>query len=708
MLKHIVILSFVIIAFVIYFIGYLFTRTNRYEYFTSTSCNIPEYNLLHNGSFQNGKDIKELYQNNGNNKIIHLANPLKCSPCVLSQQGLLGSRLTTCSYIIKYPAKAGSNYKFSLWVAQTSDWNCSADGIVNFKLGSANLDGVRYSVADKTPINTITWQLYEFYFTTPSTDSLFIGIGNYPPTVRGVRYATGLQLVPYLPSDINFEYTIGLKTFLNASKFDGNTNIWEDESNANAVWSWKNKPSWSQTYFRTNNNVLTGFPSKNLEGRVQKGFTIIIRSRANLEVVGTAASTAPALTRPQTGGFSNLEGYDNMSPLDISNNEIQPTPMQHVPALSASSTTPMQLLRPFSALYMGGNQGVALEIGIPNTNDVISLNIGGRIFQTMKTVNPQLEHTYTFIYSKKSTGYAMDIWLNDMLFESFTNVPVLYFNNDAIRINRNLTWHANLYNVLLYNVPLDKSIIPDVYKYIAGLIPLPLQPVLIPLQPAIPAQPLQPLTDDQVQQACYNDCRRYSDDIWKCRKKSANCREMCSRPNFANDPVCYTRPNRNCPHVECKHGTYYVNRQSYGKDKRRARRLYSMNYPNCPVPKLLRRDSVDPADCPFVIQTDENPCKTDACDGVDWSKDYPTMSRRCKMDVADYCRKYGETDPACKCWSRRERDTQTCQNHRRHYEQPEDYNFTINDYNIKMHTDYDKVFDKGVKRGIGMCWGCST
>jgi hypothetical protein len=120
----------------------------------------------------------------------------------------------------------------------------------------------------------------------------------------------------------------------------------------------------------------------------------------------------------------------------------------------------------------------------------------------------------------------------------------------------------------------------------------------------------------------------------------------------------------------------------------------------------LRHSRVDPAECPFVIKGDMNPCNTEACDDVDWTQDYPKMSKACKMDIAHYCRQNGSLDPACKCWSNEHKNDPDCQEHRRHYERPEFFEFTVDDYNIRGHKDYNKVWDKGVKRGTELCYGC--
>lgn len=718
MKKQNVIILFIFIVFLCFattFGFHLYLNNYRvdYEHFTSTNCSDPEYNLLHNGSFQNGKDIKELNQNIGGNKIIKFQNPLKCSPFVLSQQGLLGATNKFSSYVLKYPIKPNYNYKFSIWVAKTADWS-STSLPVSFQLASSisstipsNTDGLnlKYAISDRVSVNNLSWELYEFYFTTLSNyKNLFIYIGTYLPTVRGIQYITGVQLVPYLPADINFEYTIGLQTFLNAIGFDSNTNIWEDNSNQNMSWSWKNKPIWNQNYFKTSTNILNGFPANKIPlDSSNKQLSIVIRSKSISEP-----------TEPTPTDSLLTESYDNMSPLGISNNSPLGVPspdMQPIPSMNRINYNVPILPRVNSAIYFPGNQSVALEIGIPNGNDVISLNIAGKIFQTTKKINPQLEHVYTFVYSKKSTGYTMDIWLNDYLFESIPNVPIIYFNNNKIQMNRNGNWDAYLYNVLIYNTALTPSIIPDLYKYISGASQQ-LLPVLIPVSTS--SIPLEP-TDDTLRNMCYEDCKAYSDDIWKCRKKSKNCNEFCKRPGSENDPICYSKKDEHhgghhnrCPNAECRHGTYYVDGQSYGKDKKRARRLYQTNFPGCNIPRVLQHSRVDPAECPFVIKGDMNPCNTDACDNVDWSKDYPKMSKQCKLDVAHYCRQNGELDPACKCWSNAEKNSPECRKHRQKYEKPEFFEFDINNYNINNHKDYDKIWKKGVSRGVEMCWGCSA
>ena len=76
MKKQNAIILFIFIVFLCFattFGFHLYVNNYRvdYEHFTSTNCSDPEYNLLHNGSFQNGKyrnpeDIRTLHCHMGN------------------------------------------------------------------------------------------------------------------------------------------------------------------------------------------------------------------------------------------------------------------------------------------------------------------------------------------------------------------------------------------------------------------------------------------------------------------------------------------------------------------------------------------------------------------------------------------------------------------------------------------------------------------
>lgn len=180
--------------------------------------------------------------------------------------------------------------------------------------------------------------------------------------------------------------------------------------------------------------------------------------------------------------------------------------------------------------------------------------------------------------------------------------------------------------------------------------------------------------------------------------------------------------NDYCPPAYYKNGKFWVyipkrsywakkygywGARSYSNDIENARRVYQMNFPECRIPDVLRKEKYigDMSKCPFVINKD-NPCNDYACKDVDWSdpahfdKD---IDNRCRVSVNKYCSNHWDKDESCMCWAPDNFEKKECKEYRKRFSGIDWSLFNINDFAIEDHKDYDKI----VRDTRATCWGCS-
>merc|ERR1711907_308028 len=109
-----------------------------------------------------------------------------------------------------------------------------------------------------------------------------------------------------------------------------------------------------------------------------------------------------------------------------------------------------------------------------------------------------------------------------------------------------------------------------------------------------------------------------------------------------------------CPEVVRKNKNYTVHNQSYGNNKRIANKIYSINYPKCDIPNILDtryyKDKKLHKSCPFIINTELNPCNNLECENVNWNLKNPVINAKCRRNIDAYSEKYYNLDPKCDCW----------------------------------------------------------
>ena len=232
---------------------------------------------------------------------------------------------------------------------------------------------------------------------------------------------------------------------------------------------------------------------------------------------------------------------------------------------------------------------------------------------------------------------------------------------------------------------------------------------------------LKNLCKKAINEECNNidDDNNYDRCVRNLDINNQNCLQYCNLNNYKNKNLCKL-DNNNCPYVYIKNNSYYVyipkhckyykylNKPdiNYGKDRNKAMRLYQKNYPDCPIPDILKYPNGNHPleNCPFNVN-EGNPCNNKDCWDVEWSKpiEDQNICKPCLKSISYYCERNNDVDDACICWNDDYKDLPECKSFRRNFEDPNDYQCSIDSFKIEEHPDFHKY----IKRDNIPCWNCN-
>jgi hypothetical protein len=206
---------------------------------------------------------------------------------------------------------------------------------------------------------------------------------------------------------------------------------------------------------------------------------------------------------------------------------------------------------------------------------------------------------------------------------------------------------------------------------------------------------------------------KYQTDDTYVNLEGETCEEDCTVKCTKNKCIkeCANRHKRACPKVHRdSDGNYIVRGSSYGNDRRVAREIYRINYPNCRnIPKILddwyNKEIILDNTCPFIVDSQFNPCKFYACDNVNWNEPTPKkagMNQRCRRRTDAYCEEHAYLDPFCYCWRSENYDLPECVEFRSKFNNPRDRGCSAADFPIEENPDFDKY----IRKDRIPCWGC--
>jgi hypothetical protein len=678
-------------------------------------------NLVKNGNFENGKDIKNQISKSGYNKIISKKNPGKTS-YVLEQKKT--DNLTY--YKITCDNDKNSKYVLYFWLAvdvkniDEVDFN----KLINIKMQnedfSNDIPRLNYNIVQKVILsnnendNNNIWYLLKYDFisgsNTGDTFKLFL---NYSDNLQfDTYYFTDISVYKVLIDAENFIFNNKLISYVDGYHYESNIPTWHDLSGNGNDLFWSNIPLANYTIgsLNTLNMKLVGFSSNKLSN---DAFTIIFCLNKNIE---NSAS-------------------------DISVNE---------------KNNQMD----FYLLSIPGNDRYSIEIKIKD-NYLYLIN----------DKNEYISKNELILYNKSllSITYHNNIIhiYQDGLNILSKEVKKLYFNNSNIVINKNKNVDYNFYSLLFYNREVDKKEINEIRTYFITNKNKNFNSPDINIHHMNETSNYSVTkTDDNFlfkpfnkkdnkyenvendkfidkfennyKEKCLTDCAKLCDKLNEkgdcmsnCKNVLLSCKDYCDKDSNKDSVYCsnnesYTNNcsnniNNNCPKVYKKDGKYmvyvapnseyskmynYSGEKSYGINQERARQTYNINFPNCPIPPELipGEGKVFEGYCPYIIN-ELNPCHISQCAGVNWNVDYYknlNLNKNCKKAVSNYCQINYGIDDNCNCWDPVNKNDPHCIEFRKYFEDPNDYCLP-SQFNIEDHPDFNKY----IKKDSIPCWGCS-
>ena len=298
------------------------------------------------------------------------------------------------------------------------------------------------------------------------------------------------------------------------------------------------------------------------------------------------------------------------------------------------------------AFKIKGNQNIALSINIPNDNSNITIDIADKKYLIDQPILTDNKNVYTITYKVNK----LNIYLDEALLKSITDVPKIHFDNNDIEINPYRDWNANLYSILVYNKELNINEVKFINSYFK-----------------------KNIIDNQInkEEQTTENFESYVSDT----SHSEGLNEFLS-------DFDYQMNNFACPQV-IKDGDKYsfdtsnsewaksagVEGKKFYDNKTKCMKEYKHMYKNCEVPKILKESKKSAQDCIFTgIHTQnpsEHPCQL--CPELDkykYGKDVK-ISSKCKSSINSYC--YNQLlqdniDKNCICFTPEYAKTSECQN----------------------------------------------
>ncbi len=721
-------LFFIVLIIVLIILCYIhFSTKNNIESFSSnenTNINPTLYskeeftkNLIQNGNFFKGDNIKNNINQSGHNKIIKMKNPGKSS-YVLEQKRT--NDLTFYELLVN--SVPNSRYMLLLWVSFNENIeNVDLLSIIRVRVRnkdySNNILNMTYDIVQKVEIGENKWYLlqYNFKVDLESLDKMNIYLNYSDKFTYDYIYFTDLTLYRILIDAESFIYNDGLNCYLDSYQYESNTLTWHDLSGNGNDFFWSNIPTTDYTkgFLNMNNLFLKGPISSTLLNNNKFTIVIVINREIENKVV-----------KDEDG-----EQYKYL-------------------------------------LTVPGNERNSFEISIDKENHINYHGDRNTIYRTENPVILYNKSVLTFTYeNSKFSLYQDSIQLLSR------QVGKFYFNNNNIIINKNKDLNMNIYGFLTYNRAISKPEMegvrdyfitntnknynnPDINNYhfdnsldSSSFVKKNFMPSNTTKErySNIHDTSFQSTFANQNERFttlkdCANDCdsmcskflnngssndtQAYKDCIKNCKNVLYSCSKYCEEEDNESSKYCTGDSSINnsnkCPIVYKKDGNYmvyvfpnstyaeqlnYSGEKSYGTNQEKARYIYTQNFPSCPPPpQLMPGEGKNTLNsCPFTLH-ESNPCFVQNCAGVNWDvKDYKqlNMNDKCKNAVASYCKTNYDVDYNCFCWDPANKENPECIEYRNFFEDPNKYCFP-KAFKIEDHPDFDKY----IRKDNIPCWGC--
>ena len=632
-------------------------------------------NILTNSTFEGGADVSGYTDQSGFNEITTLTNP-STSKYVLHQK----DTQSTTYYQISQPIQPNSKYVFTTWVCALSLRQGDMEQfpfhrLVRFRIpmkdGTNDLPSPSAKVLQKTTLksggNNYDWYLVKYTIHTKADVKRDMNIYlNYGSELSALDiYFAGLGLYKVLDDIESFVYTNGLLAFLSGFFCDSGAISWRDLSanSMNFLLDTRASPDQQNGSVDLSKNMLSLAKGKEIYGSHGDQSMTHLLIEIDTGALATASAKNPLFQITQK-----------------------------------DSTLPIL--------------AITLE-----DNKCLTLSCRD---QTATTPQPPIllnKTLLTLAFDQKT--HTSQLYQDGALILTLTTCPTLFFEDSTISMNPNKNIPLKLYDLLIYNYLMNATEIKDLRTYLMdttnrrSTTPDTQNYIFTSMNSNQPTTVEGFSNEEGV--GTQSD-QVYQDEFLYVFGNTENA--------FSNlkKELCSAKPEvtiNDCPSVYLREGKYYVyipqysyyhkqfnyyGERCYGEDRDRAKYLFTMNFPECDVPKALRpgEGKVNNT-CPFIVSKN-NPCAMDSCAGVDWSKGFIedlSLSEECKKGVSFYCRTNYDLDEQCKAWKPDNKFDEESVNVRKYFEDPNEY-CDVNQFDIEDHPDFANY----IRKDMIPCWGC--
>jgi hypothetical protein len=630
-----------------------------------TSKKMTDQNLIHNSSFENGKNIKEFQEKSGNADIIVFPNP-GVSKYVLrqSKNENLDYR-KAIFYEIKLNVKPNKIYCLRCLYYSTND--------------TPLVYQLQYNKTDDKPIFLKTMKeenktdkfknMYCLFQTpkeenTDNTMDIFISLMYNLNNIKGYNYLTDVVLEEIIDG-YNIPVITNLRCYLNAfhpKSVESSNKIIKDISGNDYNFIASRNIGVQKMDVDLTNNILTGPNAFQLQNENMMKYNNKFSLFLYVKGANSANSTNSA----------NSESFSNRS-----------IPVEEEEESSEDVPIGRELIGGITILKISGNQNTALEVILPQKYGNIYLIAGGEKYKTDIQYLSSMENMLAITYN----GDKIFMYINaELVLEA--RCPKIYFDNSPIIINPTGAFQGSFYTLAYYNDNMNIENIEKITKYFIKM-------------KAIGNELSNQYVDNNVDDFIITDhpgmYQKKIDHDGK-DKEDDNKNIMCPKVIYENDHYYVIIPYGS----KLAKDIGYNGIRDYGGDIDTARKIFEINFPKCKIPDMLDKTKyrADLSNCPFVMLTPDNPCNQFECRKTDWSNGIPN-NNNCKRSIDVYCSKYSDVDSACYCWRKENRDKQECLKWRGNFESEDKCDFRK--FDIEKHPDSKDY----IKKSKIPCWGCN-
>ena len=694
-------------------------------------------NLIKNGNFENGHNPLNHINQSGYNKIITKKNPGKSS-YVLQQKK---SDVLTY-YQLQCHCDKNTKYNLYFWLS-TNKPNIDTldfEKLIHVKVQNENfrndIPRLNYNIIQKVILSNNeddTWYLIKYDFVTEPIASNKMDIYlNYSENLQfDIYYFTDLALHKVLIDAENFIYNDKLICYTDGYNYQANIPTWHDLSGNGNDLFWSAIPTSDLTIGSLSllNQKIVGFPT-NLISNEQ--FSILLCLN---KVIENDASDNAVNENNSVSDFYilNLPGNDRYAlEIKLKDNYLHINDKVVSKELILYNKSLLGIIydNGIIHIYLDSVNVLSYKIGklyftkdsfIINKNKNLNYNIYSVLFYNRIINRKELNEIREYFIQNKDKNFSTPD-INQYQMYNSAQFTVNNSNQDTLKI-------LNGYNKRdLNNDSVDKYFY-DTFDNKNNTNDKSIMSSTVMNNSTISNNSVVTNNNDKMGDcifSCINSCVEQNQD---CLTK---CKTSCSQENISANPQTQFLDNNEkiylntsfittkCPVVYKKDGKYMVYVQpnskysekhnfsgdrSYGTDRHKARVIYNMNFPDCPIPSELQPGGGHKFSetCPYVIN-ELNPCYTSSCADVDWDvsnyKDL-NINDNCKKAVSNYCHINYAIDDKCICWNPKYKNTPKCVEKRRFFEDPNDY-CEPHSFKIEEHPDFKQY----IKKDNIPCWGC--